>query len=58
MDVTPESGTLPDADAYGDAGADTLGHLSEAVGGLRLPAPAGAQGTVGSDGGHFHGNFG
>jgi Zn-dependent M28 family amino/carboxypeptidase len=28
------------------------------VGGLRLPAPAGAQGTVGSDGGHFHGNFG
>lgn len=28
------------------------------VGGLRLPAPAGAQGTVGSDGGHFHGTFG
>jgi Zn-dependent M28 family amino/carboxypeptidase len=25
------------------------------VGGLRLPAPAGPQGTVGSDGGHFHG---
>jgi Zn-dependent M28 family amino/carboxypeptidase len=25
------------------------------VGGLRLPAPAGPQGTVGSDGGHLHG---
>jgi phosphopentomutase len=31
-------GALPDADAYGDAGSDTLGHLAEAVGGLRLPA--------------------
>lgn len=30
-------GELPDAAAYGDAGADTLGHLSQAVGGLRLP---------------------
>jgi phosphopentomutase len=30
-------GELPDAAAYGDAGADTLGHLSHAVGGLRLP---------------------
>nr|MBA2644013.1 phosphopentomutase [Solirubrobacterales bacterium] len=30
-------GALPDADAYGDEGADTLGHLSQAVGGLRLP---------------------
>ena len=28
------------------------------VGGLRLPAPAGAQGTVGSDGGHFGGGLG
>ncbi len=31
------AGALPDADAYGDAGANTLGHLAEAVGGLRLP---------------------
>jgi phosphopentomutase len=30
-------GALPDADAYGDAGANTLGHLAERVGGLRLP---------------------
>ncbi len=30
-------GALPDADAYGDAGSNTLGHLSERVGGLRLP---------------------
>src|SRR5205085_9771251 len=28
------AGALPDADAYGDAGADTLGHLAEVVGGL------------------------
>ncbi|MBA3329041.1 MAG: phosphopentomutase [Solirubrobacterales bacterium] len=32
------AGALPDAAAYGDAGTDTLGHLAEAVGGLRLPA--------------------
>ena len=31
-------GALPDAGEYGDAGSDTLGHLAEAVGGLRLPA--------------------
>jgi phosphopentomutase len=31
-------GALPDADAYGDAGANTLGHLAERVGGLDLPA--------------------
>jgi phosphopentomutase len=31
-------GALPDAPAYGDAGSDTLGHLAEDVGGLRLPA--------------------
>ncbi|MDQ2894499.1 MAG: phosphopentomutase [Actinomycetota bacterium] len=31
-------GGLPDAASYGDAGSDTLGHLSQAVGGLRLPA--------------------
>ena len=30
-------GALPDAADYGDAGSHTLGHLSEAVGGLRLP---------------------
>jgi phosphopentomutase len=31
-------GALPDAGDYGDAGANTLAHLAEAVGGLRLPA--------------------
>ncbi|HUA10442.1 MAG TPA: phosphopentomutase [Solirubrobacteraceae bacterium] len=31
-------GALPDADAYGDAGADTLAHVARAVGGLELPA--------------------
>ena len=31
-------GALPDAEQYGDAGANTLGHLAEAVGGLHLPA--------------------
>lgn len=30
-------GALPDADGYGDAGANTLGHLAERAGGLRLP---------------------
>jgi phosphopentomutase len=30
-------GALPDADAYGDAGSNTLGHLAERVGGLDLP---------------------
>lgn len=30
-------GALPDAADYGDAGADTLGNLSRAAGGLRLP---------------------
>ncbi|MGH2762062.1 MAG: phosphopentomutase [Thermoleophilaceae bacterium] len=31
-------GALPDADSYeGDAGANTLGHLAERVGGLELP---------------------
>ena len=42
-------GALPDAVDYGDAGADTLAHLAELVGGLRLPALAalglGAAGT-------------
>jgi phosphopentomutase len=31
-------GALPDADAYGDEGTCTLGHLAEANGGLELPA--------------------
>lgn len=30
-------GGAPDAAAYGDAGADTLGHLAQRVGGLSLP---------------------
>jgi len=30
-------GALPDADKYGDAGSDTLGHISRAVKGFRLP---------------------
>ena len=30
-------GALPDAAAYGDAGANTLAHLADAVGGLELP---------------------
>lgn len=30
-------GALPDAAAYGDAGANTLAHVARAVGGLRLP---------------------
>jgi len=30
-------GAAPDADAYGDAGSDTLGNLARACGGLRLP---------------------
>jgi len=30
-------GALPDADEYGDAGSNTLGHLAERVGGLHLP---------------------
>jgi phosphopentomutase len=31
-------GALPDADRYGDAGANTLAHVAEAVGGLDVPA--------------------
>jgi phosphopentomutase len=31
-------GALPDAAAYGDEGTNTLAHVAEAVGGLRLPA--------------------
>jgi phosphopentomutase len=33
-------GALPDAPAYGDAGADTLAHVADAVGGLELPTLA------------------
>jgi phosphopentomutase len=32
------AGELPDSAAYGDPGADTLGHLAELAGGLDLPA--------------------
>ncbi len=31
------AGEAPDAAAFGDTGADTLGHIAEAVGGLQLP---------------------
>jgi phosphopentomutase len=31
-------GALPDAEAYGDAGTNTLAHVADAVGGLHLPA--------------------
>lgn len=30
-------GEAPDAEAYGDLGSDTLGHIAETVGGLSLP---------------------
>ncbi|MCQ2560137.1 MAG: phosphopentomutase, partial [Clostridia bacterium] len=30
-------GALPDAEAYGDGGSNTLAHTAEAVGGLNLP---------------------
>jgi phosphopentomutase len=33
-------GALPDADSYGDAGSNTLAHLADQVGGLRLPTLA------------------
>ncbi len=35
------AGALPDAASYGDAGADTLGHVADAVGGLELPVLGG-----------------
>ncbi len=31
------AGALPDADKYGDVGSNTLGNLSKAVGGLKIP---------------------
>ena len=30
-------GAVPDAGRYGDSGANTLAHVAEAVGGLRVP---------------------
>lgn len=30
-------GELPDAPSYGDTGSNTLGHVAEAIGGLKLP---------------------
>lgn len=30
-------GEMPDAEAYGDVGANTLGHIGRAVGGLKIP---------------------
>ena len=30
-------GALPDAGSYGDRGSNTLAHLAEQVGGLRVP---------------------
>ncbi len=35
------AGDLPDSAEYGDAGANTLGHVAEAAGGLILPVLAG-----------------
>jgi phosphopentomutase len=35
------AGELPDSGEYGDAGANTLGHVAEAAGGLNLPVMAG-----------------
>jgi phosphopentomutase len=35
------AGDLPDSGEYGDAGANTLGHVAEAAGGLDLPVLAG-----------------
>jgi phosphopentomutase len=32
------AGEAPDADAYGDVGSNTLGHVAAAVGGLELPS--------------------
>ncbi|AAK80024.1 phosphopentomutase [Clostridium acetobutylicum] len=31
------AGEMPDADKYGDKGSDTIGNISKAVGGLKLP---------------------
>ena len=31
------AGAMPDAEKYGDAGADTLGHISQQVDEFRIP---------------------
>ena len=31
-------GEMPDAEHYGDRGADTIGHIAKTVGGLTMPA--------------------
>ena len=31
-------GEMPDAEYYGDRGADTIGHIAKTVGGLTMPA--------------------
>jgi phosphopentomutase len=58
-------GALPDAEAYGDAGANTLGHVARAVGGLELPVLAGLglgcilplEGVAPADGPALHGRL-
>jgi phosphopentomutase len=60
------AGALPDAEAYGDAGANTLGHVARAVGGLDLPVLAGLglgcilplQGVAPADAPALHGRLG
>jgi phosphopentomutase len=60
------AGALPDAEAYGDAGANTLGHVARAVGGLDLPVLAGLglgcilplQGVAPADTPALHGRLG
>jgi phosphopentomutase len=59
-------GALPDAETYGDAGANTLGHVARAVGGLELPALAGLglgcilplEGVAPADAPALHGRLG
>jgi phosphopentomutase len=60
------AGALPDAGAYGDAGANTLGHVARAVGGLDLPVLAGLglgcilplEGVAPADAPALHGRLG
>jgi phosphopentomutase len=59
-------GALPDAGAYGDAGANTLAHVARAVGGLELPVLAGLglgcilplEGVAPADAPALHGRLG
>jgi phosphopentomutase len=59
-------GALPDAEIYGDAGANTLGHVARAVGGLELPVLAGLglgcilplEGVAPADAPALHGRLG